>query len=71
MSTTANPPAIEREWLPRCHAMRRLNVGNRAFANIVASGSITVRRLPGAPPRYHKPSIDALLAASTRPAVPA
>ncbi len=61
----------EREWLPRNHAMRRLGVGNKAFANIVAAGSITVRRVPGAPPRYHRQSIDNLLAASTRPAVSA
>jgi hypothetical protein len=56
------------EWVSKSRARRLLGCGQANLERLIAQGRIGVRRLPNSLPRVSLGDVEALLAASTRPA---
>ena len=57
------------EWISFPRARGTLDMGRVSFQNLIRSGRLTVKRVPGARPRLLRSEVESLLKSSIRPAV--
>lgn len=66
MSVTTD--SVEIVWISPAEARRLLGIGPKALQNLIITGVLTERRVVGSKPRLRLDEVEALAAASTRPA---
>lgn len=60
--------ARNRDWMTYTEACRVLGFGREALATLIRENGLTVRAIPGVPPKLRRDEVEALAARHTRTA---